>query len=222
MGQLKIVIVDYGLGNIMSVSQAFEAIGNPAIITDKAEEIMRADCLIIPGVGAFGDGMKGLKDRHLINSIVQFAKENKPILGICLGMQLLMSESEEFGLHKGLNLISGKVVPLKSPKEVAMKRYKVPNFGWCDIKPPKEKSVKEWEKTLLESTQEGAEVYFVHSFYVKPENRGHLLAITDYGNQEVCAVIKKGNIMGCQFHPEKSGKVGLNILSSFCKLIEKT
>lgn len=217
MNNLKIAIIDYGLGNLKSVARAFEAVGNPAIITSDPEEILKAERLVLPGVGAYEDGMKGLRERGLIDLILKSVKNKKPILGICLGMQLFMTESEEFGLHKGLNIIPGRVIPLKLPKSVNLKWYKVPNFGWCDITPPIGKSVKDWKGTLLNNIKSGSEFYFVHSFYVKPDNKEHILATTVYGNQEVCAVIKKDNVVGCQFHPEKSGKEGLKILKSFCE-----
>ena len=218
MNKIKIAIVDYGLGNMKSIARAFQAIGNLAKITQNPKEILRADGLVLPGVGAFGDGMKGLKERNLLDPIIKFAESNKPILGICLGMQLFMTASEEFGFHEGLNIVPGRVVPLKPPKEVRLESYKVPNFGWCNIVPSEGKSIKDWRGTILENTKHNSEFYFVHSYYVKPDNKEHSLATTVYGNQEVCAVIKKANITGCQFHPEKSGKVGLEMLKSFCKM----
>lgn len=217
MANQTISIIDYGLGNLKSVSRAFEALGKSVKIVNTPPEIRNADYLVIPGVGAFSDGMKGLQQRGLVEPIIDFAKQKKPLLGICLGMQLLMTESEEFGLHKGLNLISGRVVPLKSPKQVNEEGYKVPNYGWHDLLIQNGHRETFWENSVLKEIKPFSEVYFVHSYYVIPENIEDSLAIIKYGSQNICAVIKKENISGCQFHPEKSGKIGLEILNAFCQ-----
>lgn len=219
-----ISIVDYGLGNLKSVARAFESLGEPVKIIQTPNEVLEADFLVIPGVGAFKDGMEGLKSRNLIDAILEFAKSKRPLLGICLGMQLFMTESEEFGIHKGLDLIPGRVISLRPVDEVQMEGYKVPNVGWNELLVPSGKSKTKvisdegnniWKKTILSNIKEGDEVYFVHSFYVKPQNPEYMLATTIYGGQEICAVIQIKNIIGCQFHPEKSGTVGLEILKAF-------
>src|SRR3989344_2804687 len=214
MSKEKIYIIDYGLGNLRSVERAFEYFGEEAKIVSTGKEILEADRLILPGIGAFGDGMKGLKERNLIQPIYDYIKSKRPLLGVCLGMQLLMSESEEFGLHKGLDLIKGKVVPLKSVEEVKEEGYKVPHMGWSELM----QDSKKWSSSILSKISNKAEVYFVHSFHVAPENKAYILAKTIYGNQEICAVIQKDNVIGCQFHPEMSGKNGLQIYKNFCEL----
>ncbi len=219
-----ISIVDYGLGNLKSVARAFESLGKVVKIIKTPDEILKADFLVLPGVGAFKDGMEGLGSRNLIDAIIGFAESKRPLLGICLGMQLFMTESEEFGIHKGLDLIPGRVIPLRPVDEVQMEGYKVPNVGWNELLIPSWKSRTKiisdkgnniWKKTILSNIKEGDEVYFVHSFYVRPQNSEDILATTIYGEQEICAVIQRENIIGCQFHPEKSGEVGLEILKEF-------
>ena len=215
---MKGVIIDYGVNNLKSVSKAFESIGKSFKITDNRAEVLLADCIILPGIGAFGDGMKELKQRGLIEPIKQRAKDGVPILGICLGMQMLFTESEEFGLHKGLNLINGRVVPFTHPNKVNIKGYKVPHMGWNGIQKPVQYT--KWDNTLLKNIKEGDEVYFVHSFYPKlaRSDLDCIIGTTVYGNQEFCSVVKKDNITGTQFHPEKSGKVGLSIIKTFCEV----
>jgi glutamine amidotransferase len=212
-------IIDYGINNLKSISKAFEKIGKTYRIIDKPEDVLSAKCLILPGIGAFGDGMNGLRQRGLIKPIKQEIKEGTPLLCICLGMQMLFTESEEFGLHDGLDFVSGRVVPLKQPNEVNIERYKVPHMGWNELNKPKSSNNEsKWENTLLENIEEKSDVYFVHSFYPVVDNPKELIATAEYGNQEFCAVVKKDNVTGTQFHPEKSGKAGLNMLKTFCKL----
>ena len=209
MNDNEVSIIDYGLGNLRSVVRAFDKLKIKSKIINSPKEINEATHLVLPGVGAFEDGMKGLNERNLVNDIKTYVKEKKPLLGICLGMQLLMTKSEEFGLHKGLNLINGKVIYLKSAKE---RGYKVPHVGWAPLLVKKS-----WNKTILSSIKEESEVYFVHSFYVKKDNK-NTIAFTKYGEEEICAVIQKNNIIGCQFHPEMSDKIGLEIYKNFSKL----
>lgn len=206
----NIAIVDYGVGNLHSLVKALSCFGQNVFITEDADEIRTADAVILPGVGSFRSGMEGLKIRDLVNVVKDFSKTGKPILGICLGAQLLMSEGYEFGKLKGLNIIPGKVVPFGKIKE------KVPHIGWNEIYPVAKMG---WNKTLLQSIKSNADVYFVHSYVFKPRNRKSVLALTKYGNFEFCSAIKKGNIYGCQFHPEKSGKMGLEIIQNFVDLI---
>ncbi len=212
-------IIDYGINNLKSVSKAFEKIGRTYRIIDEPDDVFSAQSLILPGIGAFGDGMNALREKGLIEPIRQRIREGTPILGICLGMQMLFTESEEFGLHRGLDLIPGRVVPFKQPDEVNIKGYKIPHMGWNELnKPGPDDNGLKWVNTLLENTVEGTDVYFVHSFYPIPENREEVIATTVYGNQEFCSVAVKNNITGTQFHPEKSGEAGLNMLKEFCKI----
>ena len=214
MDKEKIGIVDYGLGNLRSVVRAFDYLGKEAKIISTKEDILETDRLILPGIGAFSDGINGLKERNLIQPIYNYVKSKRPLLGVCLGMQLLMSESEEFGLHKGLDLIKGRVISLKSVNEINEEGYKVPHIDWSELV----QDNKRGDNTILSKIPNKAEVYFVHSFHVVPENKAYILAKTVYGKQDICGVIKKDNIMGCQFHPEMSGKVGLQIYKNFCEL----
>lgn len=210
-----ISIIDYGLGNLKSVISGFQRIGHKAIIISTPEEILKAESIVLPGVGAFEDGMKGLKERNLIDALNEYVNSGKPLLGICLGTQLLMGESEEFGIHKGLGIVKGRVVQFKGPSQVNEKNYRVPHMGWNSLILPKNKK---WSSTILSKTQENSEVYFVHSFIVVPDDEEHILATTEYGGQEFCSLIKKGNIYGCQFHPEKSGEIGSKMLEVFGSL----
>ncbi len=221
---MKISVIDYGLGNLRSVIKAFEKVGVSACITDLPAQIVKADYLVLPGVGAFRDGIEGIRAKGLLDAIVKFVNAGRPMLGICLGMQLMMTESEEFGRSCGLDLIPGKVVSLKSPKEVNEDGYKVPHIGWNGLFIPGQRAdtgegnVHRWRDTILSDTQSGTEVYFVHSYVVKPDDSEHVIATTVYGGQELCAVMQKGNMIGCQFHPERSGPVGLDMLRRFTSL----
>lgn len=209
-----ITIIDYGINNLKSVSKAFEKLGRYPIITKYPHDVLSAKCLVLPGIGAFGDGMAELDKRELIDPIKKKVKEGTPLLGICLGMQMLFTESEEFGIHKGLDFITGIVTSFKSPKQINLPGYKVPHMGWNRLK----KSTISWKNSMLKYIQEDDEVYFVHSFYPVVKNNTHVLANTIHGNQQFCSAVKKENIMGTQFHPEKSGEVGLKILKAFCEV----
>jgi len=179
----RVGIVDYGAGNIRSVFNGFIRVGNPVNIVNTPEEIEESELLVIPGVGAFNDGMKGLKKRKLINPIIEHVNNNKPILGICLGMQLLMSDSEEFGFNEGLSIKLNKT--------------------------------HEWDGSILKNIPDFSDVYFVHSFYPIIEEKELIQAETIYGNQKFCSSFRKNNVYGTQFHPEKSGEIGLQILDNF-------
>lgn len=209
-----VTIIDYGINNLKSVSKAFEKIGKYPIIAESPNNILSAKCLILPGIGAFGDGMAELKKRGLIDPIKKKVQEGTPLLGICLGMQMLFTESEEFGRHEGINLIKGIVTSFKNTNELKIPGYKVPHMGWNNL----EKSTASWNNTILKYTGENDEVYFIHSFYPIVKNNSYVLANTIYENQQFCSVVKKGNIMGTQFHPEKSGEIGLSILKAFCEV----
>ncbi|MDQ8735070.1 imidazole glycerol phosphate synthase subunit HisH [Paenibacillus sp. LHD-38] len=198
-----IAIIDYGMGNLHSVSKAVERLGYEAVITDDPQTIAAADGAILPGVGAFGDAMQNLRETKLDEVAKAYAASGKPILGICLGMQLLFTESEEYGTNKGLNLLPGKVVRFAGD-------YKIPHMGWNKL------SFLQEQSPLFSGLTEG-HVYFVHSFHAKPEQASDLLATTDY-HQQVTAIVGRGNVYGMQFHPEKSGDLGMQLLGSFLAL----
>ncbi len=198
-----VAIVDYGVGNLFSLSSSLKSIGADAVITGSADVIRSADKIILPGVGAFGDAADKLNSCGLGKVIIEEAEKGKDIMGICLGMQLLFQKSYEYGEHNGLGLLKGEIVPMEGtlPKEL-----KIPHIGWNGLHKVK-------DSRLLKNVNENDCVYFVHSFYaVNCEDS--LAATAEYG-KELTAVVEKDNISGCQFHPEKSGKVGLSILKSF-------
>lgn len=206
----KILIIDYKLGNLFSVNQALTNIGLNVNITSNAEDIESADAIVLPGVGAFNDAMNNLKELNLINPIKKFASSNKPFLGICLGLQLLFSESEEFGYSKGLGLVKGKVKRFININKDGELR-KVPQIGWNQIL---QIDANSWKNTPLNSIKAGEFMYFVHSFYVVP-NEIVGLSQTNYDGQFYVSSILKNNIFACQFHPEKSALEGLKIYNSW-------
>jgi glutamine amidotransferase len=210
----SVTILDYGIGNILSVSRGFEAIGAKVILASNIEGIYDAERLILPGVGAFAKGIEQLKKNNFDEAIIDVANHCKPLLGICLGMQFLMDSSEEFGNTNGLGLIPGKVIPIP-PQDIAGESLIVPHIGWNALETSFNKS---WDNTLLANTPLKSNVYFVHSFFSKPNDDNHLLAHCIYGGNDLSAVISKDNVMGCQFHPEKSGEIGLNILKTFLSI----
>ena len=201
-----IAIIDYGVGNLFSLKSSFAAIGYDALVTSDPEVLRAADRLILPGVGAFGDAAQKLKASGLGEVLCEQAAKGKPIMGICLGMQLLFDKSYEYGVHEGLGLISGSVRPIS---EVIPKDYKIPHIGWNSLK-FKRKS------PIFKYLKDGDHVYFVHSFYAA-DCEDAVIADAEYG-AELTAAVQNGNVYGCQFHPEKSGNVGLNILRAFCEL----
>jgi imidazole glycerol-phosphate synthase subunit HisH len=205
----KVTIVDYEAGNLFSVEHACKTIGLKPLITNRSKDIHQADALILPGVGAFGDAMKNLRKLDLVQPLRDFAASGKPFMGICLGMQLLFSGSEEFGEHEGLNLIEGTVVKFPAVNEYGEKN-KIPQIGWNQIKNPSEFTMK-WHDTPLEQITNGEFMYFVHSFYAKPRNFENILTVTEYGGLEFCSAISKKNIFATQFHPEKSAAEGIKI-----------
>ncbi len=198
-----IAIIDYGMGNLHSVSKAVERLGYEAVITADPQTIAAADGAILPGVGAFGDAMQNLRETKLDEVAKAYAASGKPMLGICLGMQLLFSQSEEYGTNEGLNLLPGKVVRFAGD-------YKIPHMGWNKL------SFLQEQSPLFNGLTEG-HVYFVHSFHAKPELASDLLATTDY-YQQVTAIVGRGNVYGMQFHPEKSGELGMQLLGNFLAL----
>lgn len=208
----QVVIIDYGVGNLKSVQRGFEKVGAKVLITSDPDKIVSADRLILPGVGAFKDGMKGLKDSAVISPITDFVKTGRPFMGICLGMQMLLTESEEYGIHQGLGFISGKVRRIPSHDGNVFRR-KIPHVGWSALQLPSSRD--SWSKTLLSETNEGEYFYFVHSFMATPESNFDIIAECEYNGQKITAVVIKENIIGLQFHPEKSCGSGLRILKQF-------
>jgi len=210
-----IAIVDYGMGNLRSVSKAFEKVGFPALVAQESSQIERAEGLVLPGVGAFKKAMENLEHLRLIDPILSFIQSGKPFLGICLGLQLLFSESEEFSLSKGLGVFKGKVIrfPFSLPGAPPGKdSLKVPHIGWNSVRIRR-------ENRALEGIQEGTHFYFVHSYYPVPDDPGIIATTTDYGGEFVSSV-GKGDLFACQFHPEKSQSMGLRILRNFGRLVQ--
>ncbi len=200
-----IVIIDYGVGNLFSLKSSLKAINEDAIISGEKEIIEKADKIILPGVGAFGDAVNKLKESGLFEVVKERAKAGVPLLGICLGMQLLFEKSYEFGEHAGLGLIKGEILPLK---EDIKGDLKIPQMGWNALEIIK-------KDAILKDVSEGDYVYFVHSFYARVSE--DTSSKVEYGTY-VTASVSNGNVYGCQFHPEKSGEVGLKILKAFCEL----
>ncbi len=201
-----IAIIDYGVGNLFSLSSSFRAIGFDTVVTGDASVIRCADKLVLPGVGAFEDAIAKLRNSALDKVIYEQVSLGKPLMGICLGMQMLFERSYEYGTHEGLGLLKGEVVPLEGtiPSEM-----KIPHIGWNSLKIKK-------SNPLFKYISPNAFVYFVHSFYADNCDDA-VIASTDYG-KEITAAVAKDNVYGCQFHPEKSGDVGLKILKAFCEM----
>ena len=199
-------IVDYGVGNLFSLSASFKKIGVETVVTSDVNLISKAERIILPGVGAFGDAADKLRKSGLDEIVISETKKGKPLLGICLGMQLLFEESEEFGTHKGLGLLKGKVIPMK---DVIPEGLKIPQMGWNNL-------IIKRESKIFKYIKNNDYVYFVHSFFAT-DCDDSLIATTNYG-AELTVAVSKDNVCGCQFHPEKSGEIGLNILKAFCEL----
>lgn len=199
-----IAIIDYGVGNLFSLSSSLRAVGAKVVVTDDREILKKADRLILPGVGAFADAAAKLRAGGLDGFVREQAASGKPLLGICLGMQLLFEKSYEFGEHQGLGLIPGEIVPMQGTIPADLK---IPQIGWNRL-------ALKGENPLFQHIQDGDYVYFVHSYYASGCDP-YVIATTDYGI-EMTAAAAHGNVYGCQFHPEKSGPVGLKILAAFC------
>jgi glutamine amidotransferase len=198
-----VAIVDFGLGNLYSVQRACAQVGLEAIITSERAQVDEAAAVILPGVGAFGDAMANLRDLGLVEPLREVEQSGRPLMGICLGMQLMLSESREFGHHLGLGLIEGEVVALEHGQENG-RAVKVPQVGWNRLKP-----ARDWQGSLLQGVPAGEFMYFVHSFHCRPADPDLVLAAGDYGTNHFCAALKRGNLEACQFHPERSGRAGL-------------
>tara|TARA_Y100000590_G_C15646506_1_gene987084 strand:- start:151 stop:792 length:642 start_codon:yes stop_codon:yes gene_type:complete len=213
MSDRKITIIDYGCGNILNLVRAITFLGYEVEATNDKKKIIESSHVILPGVGAFGNAIKQLEKYNLNNTILDYAKSNKPLLGICLGMQILFTLSYEFGVHKGLNLIKGEVVKISNKKNFEIK---IPHVGWNEIHPKHDK--KEWKNKILQNSLIGKSFYFVHSFVCLTKDPNSTIAVCDYSGISIPAVVSVDNIFGCQFHPEKSSEDGLVVLKNFCKI----
>ncbi len=219
----KVAIVDHGLGNLYSVKHACLHIGLEAEITSSRRDILSADAVILPGVGAFGDAMATLHRLDLVSVLRDIAVSRKPLLGICLGVQLLMTESYEFGRHKGLGIIEGAVVRFDHPRE-GERILKVPQIGWnriCRYTPTDNSGSDPWAGTLLEEVRDRERMYFVHSYVVQPQDSSVILSISRYGQIEFCSSVHRGNVFACQFHPERSGVQGLEIYRNLARQLQR-
>jgi glutamine amidotransferase len=212
---ISVTIIDYGVGNMLSVSQALEHCGARVTIASDAAFILTSSRVVLPGVGAFSDGMAALQAKGLDAVVRQVATIGTPLLGICLGMQMLFDESEEFGTTSGLGLIPGRVVHIPATSTTG-EPHKIPHIGWNELVLPAQRD--SWQGGLLADIEPGEAVYFVHSFMAEPASPEFRLADCRYGGIPISAAVTQDNVMGCQFHPEKSGQVGLRILKNFLRL----
>ena len=210
-----VTVIDYGMGNLLSVTRALEHCGADVKMSADPDVIRTSPRVVLPGVGAFGDGMAELRRQSLDEVVREVAALGTPLLGICLGMQMLLDESEEFDLTPGLGLIPGRVEPVPA-KTTNGYSQKIPHIGWNALVLPS--GHESWEGTILQEIKPGEAVYFVHSYMAIPSNPEHRIADSLYGGMRVTAAIRRGNIFGCQFHPEKSGEAGLAILDNFLRL----
>lgn len=216
----KIAIIDYGLGNLFSIGQACEHSGMNVTITSRSGDMQKADAILLPGVGAFADAMAALAERDLIRPLKDLVGEGKPLIGICLGLQLLMSRSYEFGTHDGLDLIKGEVKRLPTdaaaPPSSSKVRLKVPQVGWSRIRKPAGVS---WDKGAFCGIDDGAYMYFVHSYNVIPQDPKVIFSLSGFGDYEFCSSVRQGNIFACQFHPERSASQGLRMYQNIAGML---
>jgi glutamine amidotransferase len=212
MSKPEVAVMDYGVGNLLSVRRALEHCGAEVAVTADRGALLSAPRVILPGVGAFANAMAELRARGLDEVSKEIAARGVPLLGICLGMQMLLDESEEFGVTAGLGLMAGRVVPVPTVT-VDGKPHKIPHIGWNSLVLPTERQ--EWAGTLVGNITQGEAVYFVHTFMAPPADPRDRVADCLYGGNQIPAVIERDNVSGCQFHPEKSGEVGLKILRAF-------
>ena len=215
---MKVTVVDYGLSNLLSVTHAFEHFGAEVEVTGNPAAVLAADALVLPGVGAFRDGMKGLEKLDLVGPLREKAAAGTPVLGICLGMQMLFDESEEFGFWPGLGLIHGRVVRIPSAAMDGSPQ-RVPHIGWEPLYPAGGRM--NFRGTPLEQVTPGQECYFIHSYEALPAADADRLADTVYGDRRICAAVAHGNVYGTQFHPEKSGPVGLSIIEGYLEMCQR-
>lgn len=210
----KVVVVDYGVGNLLSVGRAIEYCGATVVLAEDAGAIAGASRLVLPGVGAFGDCVGALRARGLDQPVLEHIAKERPLLGICVGMQMLFDASEEFGHQLGLGIIPG-VVQAIPHIDAAGQRLKIPHIGWSALELPDAGSPDGWVGSILANTMAGTATYFVHSFSARPADSRHRLADTVYGGFRIAAAVRKGSVIGVQFHPEKSGPAGLAMIRSF-------
>lgn len=204
-------VVDYGVGNLLSISRALAAVGAQADLSGSASRLAQAERILLPGVGAFGKCMAELRQRRLIDPLIAVMRSGRPVLGVCVGMQVLMTASEEFGDHDGLGLIEGRVVPVPNTGADGVP-HKIPHIGWSALRAADNA---DWRGTILDGVVPGESCYFVHSFHAAPADDANRLAECDYDGRAICAAVRAGNVFGTQFHPEKSGSTGLKILANF-------
>ena len=214
MPAIDVAVIDYGVGNLLSVRRGLEHCGATVTVTADCTEILAAQRVVLPGVGAFGNAMQELRRLKLVGVLREVAERRTPLLGICLGMQLLFDESDELAVTTGLGLIPGRVVSIP-PIAASGELQKIPHIGWNELRVPV--SASGWQDTLLEDVAPGDAVYFVHSFMAVPVDPSARLADCVYGGHAVSAVVRHDRITGCQFHPEKSGEIGLRILRTFLR-----
>jgi glutamine amidotransferase len=217
----EVVVIDYGMGNLYSIKRALEHLGARPTVSGDPAELAEAPRAILPGVGAFGQAMAGLAGSGLDAAIAEYAASGRPLLGICLGMQLLMESSQEFGPHQGLGLIPGRVVRFREAQNGGP-RYKIPQIGWNRLELPAGADgdggrPRLWRDTVLEGLAPGSFFYFVHSYVCVPQDPAWVLAESVYGRDRFCSVVRRANVAGCQFHPERSAELGLAIYQNFLR-----
>lgn len=210
---LEVTVIDYGIGNLFSVQRSLEHCGATVTVSADPETILASSRLVLPGVGAFGNAMVALAERNLVEPIREVAASGKPLMGICLGMQLLLSESEEFGRNEGLNLIPGRVVAVPD-HDADGQPLTIPHIGWNALVPCAPTG---WQHPLLKDNRIGDAMYFVHSFMAIPDDPSCRLVDCLYGGHSIPSIIASENLLGCQFHPEKSGESGLRLMKTFCR-----
>lgn len=217
MTKSRVAVVDYGVGNLLSVSRALEHCGAAVTMASDVKAVRGADRLVLPGVGAFGDCMAALVQRGLEDAVREVIAAGHPVLGICVGMQILLDASEEFGVHRGLGVIPGRVTPIPVTDTNGCP-HKIPHIGWTSLEIPAGADAGRWRGTVLEGLAPGVAAYFVHSFTAEPIDSAHRLADSWYGGRRIAAAVQRDNLFGTQFHPEKSGPVGLSLLRRFTAL----
>jgi glutamine amidotransferase len=208
----RVTVVDYGVGNLLSVARALEHCGAEVQLAETPAQVREARLLVLPGVGAFADGMHELRSRGLDQPVVEFARSGRPLLGICLGMQMLLEASEEFGEHEGLGIIPGRVCAIPATASDG-RPHKIPHIGWTSLLP-----ASDWRGTILEGIAPESETYFVHTFTAVPADAKHRLADADYDGRLIFAALRHGSVFGCQVHPEKSGETGLKVRANFIRV----
>jgi glutamine amidotransferase len=212
----SVAIVDFGMGNLFSVKQACAQAGLRASVTSDKEDILAASAVILPGMGAFGVAMERLAKLDLVDPLRDLAASGTPLAGICLGMQLLLSQSQEFGRHRGLGIVEGDVVRLENSVS-GTRSLKVPQVGWNRIH-----AASPWTGTILEGVEDGNYMYFVHSFYCRVADASVVLSTTGYGPTDFCSTLQRGNVFACQFHPERSGRQGLRLYKNLADLVNRS